>query len=138
MSAPDGLDTVLGIGEHIPRYGLWITSDPRSQAAVAGLVAEGYDFRLTYKWGCQPRERVWASQYVKDVLPGGRIHEAERRFDAKLAGGDYLREVFVSYPVELVQYVHRLRGEVAVAVASGDVVETVDGVKVVPGAGQAE
>lgn len=112
------VDGVLGIDAYIPAYGLWITTDPRCQAAVAGLVAEGYDFKLVYKWGCRSRETRLASQYLVDVAPGGLIHEAERRFDIGLRaglGGDYIREVFVGYPTELVRCVNGIKCSVEMA-----------------------
>ena len=140
-------ESVFGIDEHIPRYGLWITTDPRSRAAVASLVAEGYDFKVTYKWGCRAREIRLASQYLKDVAPGGRIHEAERLFNLHMGGvcrclgagkngqgcqggGDYIRDVFVSDPMGFVRYVDGIASRVPVSVIPGDVIETVAGVRV--------
>ena len=102
---------------------------------MAGLVAKGYDFKVVYKWGRRAREIRLASQYLRDVQPGGLIHEAEQK-DWRVGeqGADYLREVFIANPPGLVRYAKGVAADVGLSVAPGDVIEAVAGIKVV-GAG---
>lgn len=89
-------------GEYRPRYGLWLDTSPECQAAVRGLLSEGFDCDVVLKYGARchvdlPFRPVMSlSRY--SVLHGAGVlpHDKESGLC-----GCYIREVFFPQNVAL-------------------------------------
>lgn len=81
-------------GEYRPRYGLWLDTSPECQAAVQGLLSEGFDCDVVLKWARAPREVVTLSAYMARMEFAGQLEPLG-------FVGDYVREVFFPQNVAL-------------------------------------
>lgn len=109
-----GVDMGYGVlgdkGEFKPRYGLWLADSEHCQAAVRGLLSEGYDCKVVLKLGARCRKHsgkpfrpvIWLSQYVKLADRGWRV---EDDFCDGGAVGCYIREAFFPEDVQLTKAV---------------------------------
>jgi len=107
-------------GEYRPRYGLWLDTSPECQAAVSGLLSEGFDCDVVLKFGgrCEfhgrqdlsfrpvlslsEYRRCWTAGEVDQLLDAypGNPADCTPGVNSSI-GGCYVREVYFPSNVAL-------------------------------------